>query len=280
MRAAVLLREQPHYRREAFCAGLRACGYTVSFSTLNGIRPDDVLLIWNRYGQWKSEAQRFEAAGATVIVAENGFFGADERGRQYYQLAIGHHNGAGRWHVGTEDQWSRLGVELKPWRRKGRKVLVMPQRIIGADGVAMPKAPEEWARETVAELKRLTDRPIEVRMHPGNVVPKPEPDWRDVHAVVTWGSGAGIKAICAGVPVFHEMPRWVGARAARFGIDRIEEPWIGDRGPMLHRLGWLQWSCAEIESGLPFRYLLGLGTEANAGAALARNAIFKEHDAA
>jgi hypothetical protein len=66
---------------------------------------------------------------------------------------------------------------------------------------------------------------------------------------VTWGSGAGIKSIVAGIPVFHEMPNWIGAPAAKLGLDDIEQPFLGDRQPMLNRLAWAQWDLDEIASG-------------------------------
>lgn len=256
MRALLLIRAAPHYRRDAFERGLAAAGFTVAPGNWKPT-PDDVVVIWNRYGSTHSEAMRFENAGAKVLVAENALVGTAN-----YTLSLNYHNGAGWWHVGTEAR--PQGIALKPWRAKGSKILVLPQRGFGAPGVTQP---DGWADDVVRRLRKITDRPIEVRPHPGNVVPKPEPDWRDVHAVVTWGSGAGIKALVNGVPCFHEMPRWVGAPAARFGIDRIEHPWIGDRGPMLHRLSWLQWSVDEIAAGVPFRHLLCVPRQAEIAAA-------------
>jgi hypothetical protein len=79
----------------------------------------------------------------------------------------------------------------------------------------------------------------------------------DCFAAVTWGSGAAIKAIIAGVPVFHEFSRWIGAPAAKFGAANLEQPFVGDRLPMLRRLAYAQWSVAEIERGEPFALLLG-----------------------
>lgn len=128
------------------------------------------------------------------------------------------------------------------------------QRGIGEQGVAMP---HEWRLDIERRLKAVTKRPIVIRGHPGIDGAAPtEPDFRNVHAVVTWASGAAIKAIAAGVPVFHEFDRWIGAPAARFGIDKIEEPYLGDRLPMFRRLAWAQWTAAEIAKGEPFECLL------------------------
>jgi hypothetical protein len=157
-----------------------------------------------------------------------------------------------------------VDVELKPWREKGDHILVLPQRGVGPPGVAMPQG---WADRTRKILKRTTKRPIHVRPHPGRNPCPLEPDLKNCWAAVTWGSGAGIKAICAGIPVFYEFPAWIGGSAARpyckESID-IENPYTGNRDPMLLSLSWAQWTVHEIAEGTPFKLLLG--TEALAHA--------------
>ena len=198
-------------------------------------------------------ARRYEQAGATVIVAENGFIGRAPCGGKMYALALGHHNGLGSWRVGEADRFKTLGVELKPWRATGENILILAQRGIGEPGVAMPR---DWAATVHRRLSRVTSRPIRLRAHPGLLRTPLEPELENVHAVVTWASGAAIKAIAAGIPCFHELPGWIGAGAARLGIDKIEKPFLGDRTEMFHRLAWAQWSADEIASGEPFKWLL------------------------
>jgi hypothetical protein len=75
--------------------------------------------------------------------------------------------------------------------------------------------------------------------------------------VVTWGSGAALKALAMGVPVFHTFPQWIGAGAANpLGSD-LEKPFRGDRLPMFRRLAWAMWPLHELESGAAFAALLG-----------------------
>ncbi|MHB1086128.1 MAG: hypothetical protein ACYCZ0_00075 [Minisyncoccota bacterium] len=216
--------------------------------------PQDVLLVWNRHGTNDAYAARYEAAGARVIVAENGYIGTDENDDQLYALALHHHLGAGEWKEGPEDRWSRLGIELKPWRTKGHEIVVLPQRGIGSKTIAMPGG---WTEDVVRRLKKITDRPVRVRLHPGMSRTDPWVDLQDAWAAVTWASGAGIKAIVYGVPVFHELASWIGHPAARFGISDVERPFLSDRLPMLRRLAWSQWKLSEVSSGEPFRHLLG-----------------------
>jgi hypothetical protein len=187
------------------------------------------------------------------MIAENGFTPPDGRGK-HYALFLDHHNGAGRWFVGDSP---RHRIADQPWRSSGRHVLVLPQRGIGERGIAMPST---WGRAVLDRLERLTDRPIVLRPHPGhrkNGQPDTLPDdLADAHCVVTWGSGAAIKALQAGRPAFHEFEQWIGAPGA-VRLDRsIEHCHTPDRQLLWTRISWAQWTLAEIESGEAFDGLL------------------------
>lgn len=254
----------PHYRGASFEEGLRAAGFDVrqGASTVH-FKPGDVLVIWNRYpGSGAVYAEAMDRKGGAVIVAENGYVGEDADRWQFYALARDHHAGRGRWPhkdgIAPAGRWNALGIEVAPWRASGRHILVLGQRGFGHPKVAMPKG---WDREAEARLRGMTGRPVRFRPHPGRYAgngPSLAAALEGCHAVVTWSSGAAIKALIAGVPVFCGFDRWIGAPASRrYGHD-IEDPLLDDeaRLKMLHRLAWAQWSLAEIRSGEPFRLLL------------------------
>lgn len=244
-----MIRPQPHYRRHAFEAGLQAAGFTIHDAVHP--EPGDVLVIWNRYGRYEAEAARFEQAGATVLVVENGYIGKDDDGRQYYAISRNYHNGAGTWNVFPAKREIK-GIEVKPWRKRGEEIVILAQRGIGCKGVAQP---HHWVKDTFNRLLRDTSRTVRIRTHPGtrDCVPLEE-DLDRAWCAVTWASGAAIKALCHGVPVFHGLKQWIGAPAARNNLD-IEDPKRWGRGEMLHRLAWAQWTVDEITSGWPFRVL-------------------------
>lgn len=253
MHAAVILRTSPHYRKDAVVSGLLRCGYQVGDLPRPKPRPDDVLVIWNR---WKTDdfyAKRYVAAGAKVIVLENPYV-SPVSGEEFFAAALTNHNGAGTWYQGGPERWASFGIELKPWRRTGGEILVLPQRGIGAPGVAMPA---DWVADVTSRLRQVTDRKIRVRPHPGAARTDPAEDLKAAWAAVTWASGAGIKSIIHGVPVFHDMAKWIGAPAARCGLSEIETPFVGDRLPMLERLAWAQFSASELQTGEAIRMLLG-----------------------
>lgn len=257
-RAVILLPQSPHYRRDAFAEGLGKLGYEPTFNNNRDPRPGDVLVIWNRYAN--DTARNFERAKATVLVAENAWVGPEAKDEHHFAICRGHHNGAGTWEVGPEKRWPKMNIKLKPWRKQGSHILVLPQRGMGEKGVAMPTT---WEADIVKRLQKITKRPIRTRHHPGPR-PHPEIDFDNCWACVIWASGAGVKAIIDGIPVFYEMPKWIGGLAGRLGIEDLENPFLGDRIPMLERLAWAQWRPEEISAGEPFKWLLGSGSTTQA----------------
>lgn len=242
-----------HYRRDSFTSGLQKLGYTVAFSrppTL--IKPDDVLILWNRYWRDEARARAYETAGATVLITENAWIGPEEKDKHWFALCKNHHNGVGSWRVGDDARWDKFEIELKPWRTTGKDILVLPQRGMGERGVAQPLG---WMQSVTERLWTSTTRPVRFRHHPG-LRPHPEIDFENVWACVTWASGAAIKALIAGIPVFYELPHWIGAMAAVKGINGLERPFLGDRLPMFRQLAWAMWRNEELASGEAFEWLL------------------------
>lgn len=262
MKAYSLIRSGPEYRSEAFAAGLAAVGYDVIAGFPGGVPSrDDVLIIWNRYGHFDAVARQFEAVGAAVIVAENGYIGADENRNQYYALSLDGHNGSGRNLPPDPARWAALGIEVKPWREKGTHIVVRAQRGIGLPGQA---SPPNWHDDMIARLKSLSGRPILFLEHHARREEKVrlKDVFRDCHAVVTWASSLAGRALVAGIPAFIAAPHSIveqGCGRVIIGLD-IEVPVMNDtlRQVALARLAANQWSLAELRSGEPFRRLLAL----------------------
>src|SRR6185436_11136127 len=157
-------------------------------------------------------------------------------------------------------RWERLGIAIKPWRRTGSHVLVCPSR-----GIGMNPMPKDWTEKTVAALRRLTDREIRVRPHPGNWKPRAAEhsaslarDLEGAWATVIWASSAGVRSLIEGVPVIYTAPHWICAGAAGNRIEDIESPRMPERLPVFHRLASAQWTLDEIASGAPFRALAAM----------------------
>jgi len=236
---------------------LQGMGYTSHTRPRDLPRLGDVLVLWNRYPHDESLAHAFEKVGGHVIVVENGFFGRDFKGSEWYAMARSQHNGAGEWPDGDKDRWLKLGVKLAPWRQGGNEIVILASRGLGSRAVAEPS---DWLHKTGYDLLRRTRRPIRVRKHPGPQANcstvSLKADLVNAHAVVTWGSGAALKALTMGIPVFYGFDKWIGADAARPLKHDLEDPFLDDREPMFHRVATAMRSLDEIKNGEAFRCLL------------------------
>lgn len=252
-----MVKAQPHYRREAFESGLKACGFKI-VQRLDDPRPGDCLLTWNLTGLDRL-AWLFKQRGAKVIVAENAYL-TPEGVPQMYALSEGGHNGAGKIPFQPDDgsRWRALGVTLKPWRTDGKHILVCGQRGIGSQEMASPHG---WHQRFAEKLQRVTSRPVRVRAHPGHGG-RGRPladDLNGAWAVVVWNSSVGVHALAAGIPVFYAAPHWICARAAvplaKADIERPNLSYL-DREEAMVRMAWGQYHHQEIATGDPIRRVL------------------------
>lgn len=231
------LRHAVPERRVAFVSGLERIGFAVREGVTTRPGPRDILLTWNRIREGHVAAQAFESRGLPVLVTENASWGNDFLNGRWYTLGLGAHNTAGRTLPGSSDRWDALDVDLAPWRATGETV-ILPQRGIGAPPVAMPL---DWPRKA---QRRHGGR---IRPHPGTRAAVPlELDLAHAGCVVTWGSGAAIRALMWGIPVTSEMPDWIGQQ------DNTDAGRLG----MFRRLAWSQWRLSEIAEGTPIARLL------------------------
>lgn len=237
MRAWLNLRHSVPERARAFHKGLSRLGYSIQSGVTMRPGPKDILVSWNRIRDGQLAADSFESRGRPVIVAENATWGNDFLGRHWYTLGLGYHNRSDCIRPEGSERWDALGVELQPFRSGGETV-ILPQRGIGPSGVAMPFG---WGE------KALSRHGGRIRQHPGQNPCIPlEQDLKAAGRVVTWGSGAAVKALMMGIPVTSEMPKWIGEQ------DNTEE----GRLAMFRRLAWAQWTLDEIATGEPFERLL------------------------
>lgn len=252
MKAVCRVRDQPHYRRDAFVQGLTRAGYDVVDNA--SPKAGDVLVTWNRY---HTEADDWERGGGTVLVSENGYIGHDADGIQYYALAVSGHNGSGKWPRGDSSRFDALGLDVKPWREHGTHIVIRGQRGIGDSKMA---SPPHWHVTASRDLMRLSARIQVIQEHPGKpacdagVAARIIDSLAGAHAMCIWSSAAGVRALVEGVPVFYAAPHWICEGAAVRGVGNVEKPVMDDaaRAEALESMAWAQWTVAELATGEPF----------------------------
>jgi len=191
------------------------------------------------------------------------------------------------------DRWLRIqreqNIEIKDWRTSGEYILVVLQRpgdsslknLLEKHG-----SYENFLTFTLNEIKKHTDRPIRVRMHPlrqdrqlqvlknfnidisentlgsgqaagllegGDGLYK---DFRDAYAVVGFNSNALTESICEGIPTFSMCSSSMAWDCSNKDLANIENPIMFERQQWLNNLGYCQWREDEISRGDPWYHLL------------------------
>ena len=159
------------------------------------------------------------------------------------------------------DRWQALDVVLQP-RKFGRKIIVAtpdekPCRYYGIDQ-------QQWVEQTVAELKKYTDRPIEIRHRAPkridrvSTAPLSTVLANNVHALVTYNSIAAVESIFAGVPAFVLAPTHIAEPVASKDLSQIENPVWANRDTLdawCHSMAYGQYHVKELRDGTAFRMM-------------------------
>lgn len=127
-----------------------------------------------------------------------------------------------------DDRLRKTGVRLHRQKTDGEHILLVtpsekPCMFYGIDR-------DKWVQETIATLKKYTDRPIRVRHKAARKDRVQKPIYSDLqkcHAVVTYQSIAAVESIAYGVPAFTLAPTAADPVADK-DLSLIENPTVQD----------------------------------------------------
>lgn len=166
----------------------------------------------------------------------------------------------------TFSQWH--GVDVKPWRETGTHILILAQR---PKGFNMFTDQDDWLANTIETLRKHTQRPIMIRMHPGDgtrfkQIEKLQKRYGDSISIsehegirealencwccVGYASTPNVVSAIEGVPVYVEEPTKSWAQDVCFtDLSQIENPPMPDRSQWVHKIANIHWSNEEVISG-------------------------------
>ncbi len=150
------------------------------------------------------------------------------------------------------DRFLALNVDVLPWRKSGREIILCPPTDYFMQAHNCP----DWLETTLATLRKCSDRPITTRLKPEpgeQAVPLPEA-LETAHALVTHSSNVAIEAVCLGTPVFV-APGSAAAPMGTIDLSKIETPVYPDRTPWLAHLAHNQYSFQECADGSAWEML-------------------------
>jgi hypothetical protein len=233
----------------AFAGGL---GCRIAYAEDEPPELQHIPVVWGVLRQSDRILAQAKAQGLYYFYIDHAYFNRGH-GKAYRITRNGYEAGAIR--ECPMDRAADLGIDLLPWRKSGREVIVCPPTdyFMAAHGCA------GWLETTLEKLSRRTDRPVTVRVkpQPGETAIPLEEALQGAHALVTHSSNVAIEAACLGTPVFVD-PASAAAPVGLTDLDQIESPVYPDREPWLSHLAYNQFTFEEIGDGRAWRMLMEL----------------------
>jgi hypothetical protein len=233
----------------AFAQGI---GCRIAYAENEPFTLRDIPIVWGVLRGSDRILARAQAQGLYFFYIDHSYF---DRGHgNSYRITRNRYE-AGAIRDCPADRVAALNVEVQPWRKSGRDIIVCPP----TDFFAAAHDCAGWLDSTLARLREVTDRPVHIRTKPKpgeSAVPLAQA-LQSAHALVTHSSNVAIEAACLGTPVFVAD----ASAAAPVGctdLGQIEQPVYGDREPWLAHLAYNQFTLEEISDGRAWRMLLEL----------------------
>jgi hypothetical protein len=214
---------------------------------------------------WYIRGMKFTAAiddcwqtGRTFYYTDNGYVG-NTQSKMYFRIIKDHVHDTRPIIQRPRDRLDRCRYTLKP-KSTGSKILIAPPSSKSFSVWNMNA--DVWLDETIAEIKKHTDRPIAVRLKRArserlSVDTMEQALDDDVYCLVTYNSVAAVEAVMLGKPVVT-----LGPNAARTvgnsSLSQIENLFFPDddqREMWLRHLSYCQFSFNEMSNGTAWRIL-------------------------
>ena len=190
------------------------------------------------------------------------------------------------------DRWQQIqkdqNIEIKDWCTTGKYILVILQRPGDTSLqklIAKHGSYEKFLSYTITEIRKNTNKPIMIRLHPSrkedqleiieslklqNIEISTTPsesgslsggeglykDFADAWAVVGFNSNALTESVCEGIPTFSMCPSSMAWDVSNKSLQTLDNPVVFERQQWLNNLGYCQWREDECEQGLPLLHLL------------------------
>jgi hypothetical protein len=139
---------------------------------------------------------------------------------------------------------------------------------------------DQWLRKTIKQIRSLTNEPIRVRAHPGDLNrnrTKTKHDWSWVNQIegvslidsinvtlhqsmktarcaVFYNSSSSVLSVLKGIPTFVSEESAVTWKVANTNLKNILQPSMPDRSQWLHDLGQAHWTIKQSRNGDIYRH--------------------------
>jgi len=172
-----------------------------------------------------------------------------------------------------QSKWLRYSawhnVTLQPWRTTGNHIMIFCQRPHGWNMLGIDQA--TWLDDTIVKIREHTDRPITIRMHPGDgnrfdAIKKIQERYKktvfisthanirealeDCWCTVGYNSTPNVVATIEGIPAYVTDPAHSWAADVAFtDLSLVKNPPMPDRNEWVNKIANIHWSNEEVRSG-------------------------------
>lgn len=208
--------------------------------------------------KFQTTVQNCWQSGRTFYYIDNGYLG-NLRTKVWFRIIKNHVHD-----IRPVVSRSRDRLDLCDYQTKnfypGRKILVAPPSVKSFSLWNIDQA--QWIQDTIAEIKKYTDRPIVVRDKRPRADRLKEDTMEealadDIHCLVTYNSVAACEAIMQGKPAICLGPN-AAASISSTSLADIENPRIpsyDEREAWLRHLSYSQFTFSEMSDGTAWRIL-------------------------
>lgn len=197
----------------------------------------------------------------TFYYMDTGYFGNEKSGSnpnawKYWHRIVKNDLQHGEIIARPDDRFKMFNKKFNPWKKSGRKILIAapdekPCKFYNIDK-------EEWLANTVNEIKKHTDRPVEIRERNKNRLTRVTTDTlqqaldNDVFALVTFNSVAAVESIFHGIPAFTLAPANAASPVSLQDLSKIDSPYYPDQDKLYAwgcHLAYGQFHISELING-------------------------------
>ena len=220
-----------------------------------------------------------------IIFVDSNIFSYSRSSHFYHRYSVNSvYPTDGEYYLGDERYASKLDdilthhkLTLEPWRENGEHILILGQRTLSWN---MPNQNGlDWIANVIKRLKKVTDRKIVIRLHPGDKSFNAEnrkklhhlygkkgvavssndnikTDLTNAWCSVGYNSTPNCVSAIEGIPVYLDDPLNSWAHDIGFtNLDLIETPPMPDRRQWLDKIAHIHWNNDEISQGIYWQRL-------------------------
>lgn len=205
--------------------------------------------------------------GRIFYYMDTGYFGnertnANPSGWKHWHRIVKNNLQHGEIISCSDDRFTQFNKKFTPWKKDGRKILIAapdekPCKFYGV-------IKDNWISNTISEIKKYTDRPVEIRQRAPKRIDRTVTDTlqsaldNDVFALVTFNSVAAIESIFHGIPAFTMAPANAASPVALQDLSQINTPYYANSDKLYAwacHLSYGQFHINELKDGSAWRIL-------------------------